>query len=152
MTYQDIQDLQMLLDRDIRGVVAKGDISPKDYQCLDVAIDISKDLCEIAEKTQQMEGILGNDFGGDYGNSYGNSYAQGGNSNAQGGNSGMMPYNSWGNNSYARGRFGGRGGNSNARGGNSGNMEMHEKLNMMMQNASSEQERQIIQKIMNEMG
>ena len=51
MTYRDIEELQNLLDKDIRGVIAKGDISPQDYQCLDVAVDISKDLAEIAEKS-----------------------------------------------------------------------------------------------------
>jgi len=133
MTYQDIQDLQMLLDRDIRGVVAKGDISPKDYQCLDVAIDISKDLCEIAEKLEIMEEKV-----------YGNSYDNWNN----GGNSGMYYDDNIHGRTFAnnqRNRMMNRGNNR------SGNMSVNEKLQNMMQTATTEQERQIIQKLMNEM-
>lgn len=136
MTYRDIEDLQALLDKDIRRVVAKGDIDPKDYQCLDVAVDISKDLCEIATKLPLMEDAV-NGYGYNSYNSY-NSYADGQNS---------------GGNSYYDGQRYSRTRGTGTRGGRgtSGHMSVNEKLNMMMQNAPNEQERQIISKIMKEM-
>lgn len=144
MTYKDIEELQALLDRDIRGVIAKGDITPKDYQCLDVAIDITKDLGEIAEGIMRMEEATSDGFSN---NRY-NSYAM------DGGNSGLYM---GGRNDYyyPRMRSGARGGNgnnggNNRGGGNSGHMSVEDKLNDMMQNASNEQERQIISKIMKE--
>jgi len=141
MTYQDIQDLQMLLDKDIKGVIAQGDITPKDYQCLDVAIDISKDLCEIAEKLEIMEDKV-------YGNSYGPNYDGGWNNN-RGGNSGMYYDDNIHGNSFQSNNMRNRGGGN--RGGRSGHSQISEKLEMMMQNANTEQERQVIQKLMNEM-
>lgn len=138
MTYRDIEDLQMLLDKDIRSVIAKGDITPQDYQCLDVAVDITKDLYEIASMIPMMEE-------GTSGNSY-DSYANGGNN--RGGNNSGNSYGMYGD-YYSRTRSGARG--NNRVGGNSGHMSMEEKLNTMMQNASNEQERQVISKLMKEM-
>lgn len=145
MTYKDIEELQALLDRDIRGVIAKGDITPKDYQCLDVAIDITKDLGEIAEGIMKMEEATSDGFSGRY-NDY--SYEM------DGGNSGFMGRRN-GSGYYPRMRSGARGGNGNnggnrGNGGNSGHMGVEDKLNVMMQNAANEQERQIISKIMKE--
>ena len=138
MTYQDIQDLQMLLDKDIKGVIAQGDITPKDYQCLDVAIDISKDLCEIAEKLEIMEEKVYGNYDGWSGTNYNN----------RGGNSGMYYDDNIHGNSFQSNNMRNRGGN---RGNRSGHTPAQEKLEMMMQNASSEQERQVIQKLMKEM-
>lgn len=135
MTYRDIEELQNLLDKDIRGVIAKGDISPKDYQCLDVAVDISKDLAEIAEKIPLMEEAV-------YGGDFDNSFAPNNTNNMN--NSGAY-YN---NSPYQRTRGNMRGANSRVY---SGHTDMKEKLNTMLQNAATEQERQIITKIMKEM-
>ena len=137
MTYRDIEELQTLLDKDIRGVIAKGDISPQDYQCLDVAIDITKDLHEIASMIPMMEeGTQRYNR-----NSYDDGVNRGGNSDNSYGMYGDY---------YPRMRSGARGGN-NTRGMNSGHMSMEDKLNMIMQNATTEQERQVISKLMNEM-
>ena len=118
MTYRDIKELQALLDKDIRSVIAKGDITPKDYQCLDVAIDITKDLCEIAEKMPIIEEMSGNSYDsyeGDWSTEY---------------------------------RSGNRGRGSNNRGSSSDN-ELKSKLHELMHEASNEQERQVITKLMN---
>ena len=124
MTYRDIEELQMLLDKDIRGVINKGEIMPKDYQCLDVAVDITKDLFEIARMIPLMEeGVNGESYDTNPNWNRNNSY-----------------------DSYPRVR-----GNRGYRSGDTKHMDIEEKLDMMMQNATTEQERQTISKIMREM-
>ena len=139
------EDLKELLCKDIKSVIAKGDITPPDYQALDTAVDIYKDVTTI-------EAML------EYG--HGDEYMEGFASGAMGSRgdysaSGRMPYygNSWDDgmgyptgNSYARGRSAMTGRYV------SRDDEMGAKLNHMMQTATSEQERQMISRIMNEMG
>ena len=138
MTYQDIEQLQMLLDKDIREVIKKGDISPQDYQCLDVAVDIEKDLYEIAEKIPLMENANRNDWNRNSYGTYNNRNSYGGDWDVNGTSGASYPNN------------GNRGGNN--RGGNSGEINhMEHKLTTMMNNANTEQERQIISKLMKEM-
>ena len=134
-----IFELEKLLEKDVRNVIAKGDISPADYQSLDTAIDIFKD-CETIRA--MMEGGYNTD---DMPVSR-NSYAMNGN----GGNSGYMPWShSYGNqqgNSYARGRSSVTGQYV------SRDNEISSKLQRMMNAAPTEQERDVIARVMNEMG
>lgn len=137
-----IFELEKLLEKDIRNVIAKGDISPTDYTCLDTAVDIFKD-CETIRA--MMEGGYNTDDMPVSRNSYGmNSYAM------NGGNSGYMPWmHSYGDmqgNSYARGRSSVTGQYV------SRDNEMASKLRNMMNMAQTEQERDTIARVMNEMG
>lgn len=139
-----IFELEKLLEKDVRNVIAKGDISPTDYTCLDTAIDIFKD-CETIRA--MMEGGYNADDMPVSRNSYGpgmNSYAM------NGGNSGYMPWmHSYGDtqgNSYARGRSSVTGQYV------SRDNEMASKLRNMMNMAQTEQERDTIARVMNEMG
>lgn len=140
-----IFELEKLLEKDVRNVIAKGDISPADYQSLDTAIDIFKD-CETIKA--MMEGGYNTDDMPVSRNSYRpgmNSYAMNG-----GGNSGYMPWmHSYGDqqgNSYARGRSSVTGQYV------SRDDEVSSKLHNMMNNARTEAERDVIARVMNEMG
>lgn len=144
---QLLNELEMLLEKDIRTVVAKGDIAPADYQCLDTAIDILKDVETVKAMWKydtDENGVSGMVSGRmPSGRGYGiNSYEQGG---GNGWNSGYYPMNSYGN-SYARGRSSVTGQYV------SRDDEMSSKLHNMMNNAQTEQERMTIQRIMNEIG
>lgn len=140
------EDLKELLCKDIKSVIAKGDITPPDYQQLDTAVDIFKDVTTICA---MLESEHYGTSGGYSGNSYGNSYAQGG-----GGNSGYMPRYDHYTDSFIS-----NDGYSQARGRSpmtgryiSRDDEMNAKLSNMMATANTEQERQIIGRMMNEMG
>lgn len=140
---QMFAELKELLCKDIKAVIAKGDITPPDYQQLDTAVDIYKDATTICA-------MLEYDMPDDYVTGYvsgamrGNSYAQGGTSN---GMSGMLPM--W--DSYDDGYSTARGRNTMNGRYMSRDDEMGAKLNHMMQTANTEQERQIISRMMNEM-
>lgn len=143
--YETLNELDELLLKDIKKVVDKGDITPPDYQCLDTAIDILKD-------SQTIKAMIESGYGEAEvsGMASGrmmprNSYADGNG----GGNSGYMPpqYNSWDDGmSYARGRSPMTGRYV------SRDDEVTSKLGHMMQTANSEQERQMIGRLMNEIG
>lgn len=144
-----LEELEDLLCKDIKNVVAKNDISPPDYQCLDTSVDIFKDIETIKAMIQSdygypeenMRGMASGNMGM---NSYGYSGAQNMNSG------GYMPqyYNS-----YDDGRYSGaRGRSSNSGRYISRDDEMTAKLDNMMRTAGSEQERQIIGRMMNEIG
>lgn len=144
-----IFELEKLLEKDVRNVIAKGDISPTDYTCLDTAIDIFKD-CETIRA--MMEGgyntddmpVSRNSYGPGM-NSYGmNSYGMNGN----GGNSSYMPWS----HSYDQGNSYARGRSSVTGQYVSRDNEMTAKLQHMMNTAQTEQERDVIARLMNEMG
>lgn len=125
--------LEDMLCKDICGVVDKGQITPNDYQMLDVAVDIYKDIQTIKamEEYQTTEdGVSGMMSG-----------ARGYNGNRSGRGMGRYnmgrSYDSY--NSYDGGYN------------NSGDNNVHARLNKMMAEAKTEQERQIISKLMNEM-
>lgn len=145
---QMFDQLKELLCKDIKSVIAKGDITPPDYQALDTAVDIYKDAVTI-------RAMIEYDMPDDYMQGYTSGAMRSSwDPNPNGVVLGVRePYygtNSWddgmGGNSYARGRSMTTGRYV------SRDDEIGSKLNHMMQTATSEQERQMISRLMNEMG
>lgn len=139
-------DLEELLCKDIKSVIAKGDITPPDYQCLDTAVDIFKDSQTIKAMVKYDTDENGVSGMMSHGRSYGNSYDMG--------NSGYMPqrYDHYTDHYVSNDGYSGARGRSPMTGRYmSRDDEMNAKLNNMMATANTEQERQIIGRMMNEM-
>lgn len=49
-------DVKQLLHKEIDGIVKKGSLTPQELESLYKAIDVLKDICEIKEKEEGMEG------------------------------------------------------------------------------------------------
>lgn len=137
-----LEDLMELLDKDIRSVVDKGDILPGDYDCLSKAVDMVKDIKTVIAMEQggyfDTEGVSGRMYPPLYWQNS-NGYDGGGNSNEYNRNNSMG-------NSYARGRSAATG-----RYVSRGDDTMV-KLSNMMANTRDDREREIISRIMSEMG
>lgn len=158
--YSMMDDLKELLAKDIKTVVDKGDISPEDYKNLDCAIDILKDAEDVKLKIVTTEAMLKNDGGYRYNENVSgmmryphmnsmNSYSQGGYDRGNSGNSGMYyddRMHSSNGNSYARGRSATTGRYVSRDG------DPSSRLNEMLMRTTDPQERETIQRVMNEMG
>lgn len=122
-----LEDLMILLDKDIRGVIDKGDILPGDYDCLSKAVDMVKDIKTIIAMEQggyfDTEGVSGRMWPPVY---WQNSNGYDNNNNSMGGNS------------YARGRS-----PMTGRYVSRGDDAMV-KLSNMMANARDDREREVI--------
>lgn len=143
-----MEDLEMLLSKDIQCVIDKGEITPADYPNLDKAVDILKDLKTIKAmddygyETEDMRGVSGRMYPG-----YSmNSYARGGGNSGNSGRYPMGSYDDYPMNSYERGRSPRTGRYVSRDDGT------YQRLEEMMHTAGSDQERQIIQRMMNEIG
>lgn len=130
---RDLEDLMMLLEKDIRSVVDKGDILPGDYECLSKAVDMVKDIKTVF--AMEREGYF--DTEGVSGRMYPPVYWQNSNDGKPGYDMG---------NSYARGRSPMTGRYVSRDG------DPMVKLSNMMANSRDDREREIISHIMSEMG
>lgn len=125
-----LKKLECLLEQKVEEIVARGDITPSELESMDKVVDILKDLGEIKEKKTMMEedGYSNRRMSMRYGDG---SYSRGRDS--------MGRYTS--NRSYNRGGYSGHGSSD----------QMINKLEAMMDEASTEKERMAIQNWIDEL-
>lgn len=136
---KDLDCLKEMLYNEIRKINSQGELTPTTLEIADTVVDIIKDIMDISEKEERM-GYGGEmSYRGEYNGSYRSPYMSYSN-NWQDNNHG-----SWSNN-Y-----------SNNRGYDSGysrhtaTEQMIDKLEMMKQDASSSQDKSVIQRCIDEL-
>ena len=120
---KELDCLKDMLCDEVRKINSQGELNPTTLNIADTVVDIIKDIMEITEKEEQM----GYNDEGSYRNNYSNSYNR------------MNPsYNHYDNNygSYNRGR-GNNYGYDNGYSRHTATDQMIDKLEMMMQDATS---------------
>ncbi len=147
-TYYDVKDM---LKKELDEIVKKGELSAGSLETIDKLLNSIKNACKITMYEEYAEdGYSYADSDKDMSNY---SYARGGNNRGRGTNASRD----------SRGRYSSEGGYSNARGGRGGysrngysygDGEKEEKVEMlreMIQEASSEEERRMLQKLIRRM-
>lgn len=125
-----LEDVREIILKEMDDIAAKRELDENSLICVYKMVDIIKDITEIEEKESEMS-MSSYSANGSY--EYGNSYAN------RVGNGRSSRYN------YARGN------SSNRGGGYSRDGDVMDKLNRMMNEASSDTERDVIRRIMNNM-
>lgn len=136
-----------VFERELDGIVGKGNISSSEVEVTYKIVDILKDLGEICKNDMEMNGMYGDEYSERY----------------NWGHSGYTPSMGWYTGEYYNGtanrqgmRNGGYSRNSYSRNGNYGNnssrnSEMMNKLQGLLNEANSDHERMMIQSWMNEL-
>lgn len=121
---KELDCLKDMLCDEVRKINAQGELNPTTLQVADTVVDIIKDIMEICEKEEQM----GYNNEGSYRNDYGNGYNRMNSSYNYYDNNNHGSYNRGRNNSY---------GYDNGYSRHTATDQMINKLEMMMQDATS---------------
>lgn len=134
---KEVNHLEEMICNEMRKINSQGELNPASLQVVNIVIDILKDIYEIKVMEQQLSYPEEGSYRNGYNNSYGNMYPNNGHS------MGMGSYNSYGSgrniyydNGYSR---------------HTATDQMINKLEAMMQDASSSKDKNIIQHCIDEL-